>query len=47
MATGNYTLAFWLDMDYKSSQVELCNQILSQMKGISPDLKNIQITCAR
>lgn len=47
VATGNYTLAFWLDMDYKSSQVELCNQILSQMKGISPDLKNIQITCAR
>lgn len=47
VATGDYTLAFWLDMDYKSSQVELCNQILSQMKGISPDLKNIQITCAR
>lgn len=47
VATGNYTLAFWLDMDYRSSQVELCNQILSQMKGISPDLKNIQITCAR
>lgn len=47
VATGSYTLAFWLDMDYKSSQVELCNQILSQMKGISPDLKNIQITCAR
>ena len=47
VATGNYTLAFWLDMDYKSSQVELCNQILSQMKGISPDLKNIQITCVR
>lgn len=47
VATGDYTLAFWLDMDYRSSQVELCNQILSQMKGISPDLKNIQITCAR